>query len=260
LCSIHFVSSDPSHLSGTKKLDEYGENELQVRDFNGLIIAKHNKEALFFNMLHSSEGHTHNDKLSIYPIIGKQLLFIDRGSFSYTGYPEKRHQDRSTASHNCPVINNWEQNKIWKEDVFYLSRDADCGNVLNSSEHKITITGWHNGYTRFSPNLKVFRKVEWDIEKQTMLISDWGEGRSAKDFHFTWFFIINPSWFAELKLNCIVFTNETLKVSFEDLTGVGFALSKGTYCPTYQQEVPCQVLTASYQGSLNKKINFLLSY
>ena len=93
-----------------------------------------------------------------------------------------------------------------------------------------------------------------------MLISDWGEGRSKKHFHFTWFFIINPSWFAEMKSGCVVFANETATVRFEDLTGVGFALSKGTYCPTYQQEVPCQVLTASYQGRLNEEINFLLSY
>ena len=260
LCSIHFTNTNRPSIFDSRKLIKKQKISVEVKNFDGLVISRYGNEALFFNTLQSYEGHVHNDKLAIYPVVGKQLLFVDRGSFSYTGYPEKRHQDRSTVSHNCPVLNNWEQNKIWKEDVFYLSRDADCGNVINSSEDKISVTGWHNGYARFSPNLKVFRKVEWDVEKKTMLISDWGEGKSAKDSHFTRFFIINPSWFAELKANCIVFTNETATIRFEDLTGVGFALRKGTYCPTYQQELPCQILTASYHGGINEKINFLLSY
>ena len=260
LCAVHFLKPFTPGFSCSEKRNAKPDMPVDVKEFDGLVIACHKSEALFFNTLQSYEGHVHNDKLAIYPIIGKELLFVDRGSFSYTGYPEKRHQDRSTVSHNCPILNNWEQNRIWKEDLFYLSKDADCGNKTNSSDHKITITGWHNGYARFSQNLKVFRNVEWDVEKQTMLISDWGEGKSTKHFHFTWLFIINPIWFAELKEDCILFTNETATIRFEDLTGVGFAIREGTYCPTYQQELPCQILAASYHGGLNEKINFLLSY
>ena len=86
----------------------------KVKQFDGLIIANYNREAVFFNTLNNgmwgSGGHTHNDKLSVYPIINGRCIFVDRGCYSYTGYPYMRNKDRSAVSHNGPVINHWEQN------------------------------------------------------------------------------------------------------------------------------------------------------
>jgi Heparinase II/III N-terminus/Heparinase II/III-like protein len=261
LCSVHFTTAARPDSSGTDKLNADGDTELQARDFNGLIIARYKSEAFLFNTLRSSEGHTHNDKLSIYPVIGRKLVFIDRGSFSYTGFMEKRHEDRITSSHNGPVINGWEQNRIWKNDLFYINGDAKCGHRADSSGNVVTITGWHTGYRRYSPGMNVFRKVKWSTMDRTMLITDWVEGKKIhKDVRFTWYFLINPDWVGVIKNNALMLTNEEQTVYFEDMDSIGFTLTQGLYCPNYQVEAPCQALRASRTAAAGEKTHFILRY
>ena len=261
LCSVHFTTAALPDSSNTDKLNADGDIELQARDFNGLIIARYKSEAFFFNTLRSSEGHTHNDKLSIYPIIGRKLVFIDRGSFSYTGFIEKRHEDRMTSSHNGPVINRWEQNRIWKNDLFYVNGEAKCDNRVDIFENVVTITGWHTGYRRYSSGMKVFRQVKWDIRDRTMVVTDWVVGKKIrKDVLFTWYFLINPIWIGVKENNTLVLTNEGQTVYFEDMDGIGFTLTQGLYCPNYQAEAPCQVLRASCTASAGEKTCFVLRY
>jgi len=261
LCAVHFADTHQRIDSGRSNPNKRMGSNVQVKNFDGLIIARHKREALFLNTLHCAEGHAHNDKLSIYPVIGGKLLFIDRGSFSYTGFIEKRHQDRKTASHNGPVLNGWEQNRLWTNDVFYMSGDAKCSNSVKGDGDVLSITGWHNGYTRYRPGLKVFRKITWDIRKRTMLISDWTEGKAAQEeFQFTWHFLINPVWNCVMKDGTCILTSEGQSVRFKDVNGIGLTLSQGFYCPTYQVESPCPVLTASITNRTWEQINFLLYY
>ena len=261
LCAVHFAGThqriDYRRSNPNKRMG----SDVQVKNFDGLIIARHKSEALFLNTLHCAEGHAHNDKLSIYPVIGGKLLFIDRGSFSYTGFIEKRHQDRKTASHNGPVLNGWEQNTLWINDVFYMSGEAKCGNSVEGDGDVLTITGWHNGYRRYRAKLRILRKVMWDIRKRTMLISDWADGKAThEDFQFTWYFLINPVWNCVMKDGTCILTSEGQSVRFKDVNGIGFTLSQGFYCPTYQVEPPCHVLTASTTNRTWEQINFLLYY
>lgn len=261
LCSVHFTTPDRTYNSDINQLDEDDNLDSQVKDFNGLIIARHKSEALFFNTLHSSEGHTHNDKLSIYPIIGKKPLFIDHGSFSYTGFIEKRHENRRTSSHNGPVINGWEQNRIWKNDLFYVNGEAKCNTFIDSSDVVVSITGCHYGYRRYSPGMRVFRKVKWNTIERNLLITDWVESKNIhKDMLFTWYFLLNPDWTGVMENNILVLTNEEQKVYFEDSDCIGFTLGQGLYCSNYQVESSSQALTASMKARPGKKFNFLLRY
>jgi hypothetical protein len=119
LCCCHFSETSLPKRTDSGNHNNTGDSKLQVKEFDGLIIARNDSENIFFNTLNSSQGHAHNDKLSIYPVIAGNLLFLDRGSFSYSGSRQKRHRDRMSSSHNGPFINNWEQNKICIEDFYY---------------------------------------------------------------------------------------------------------------------------------------------
>ena len=261
LCAVHFADTHQRIDSERRKPNKRMGSNVQVKNFDGLIIARHKREALFLNTLHCAEGHAHNDKLSIYPVIGGKLLFVDRGSFSYTGFIEKRHQDRKTASHNGPVLNGWEQNRLWINDVFYMSGEAKCGNSVEGDGDVLTITGWHNGYRRYRAKLRILRKVMWDIKNRTMLISDWAEGKAThEDFQFTWYFLINPVWNCVMKDGTCILTSEGQSVRFKEVNGIGLTLSQGLYCPTYQVESSCPVLTASTTNRTWAQINFLLYY
>jgi len=261
LCSLHFKTADLPNSSGIDNISAEDENELQARDFDGLIIARHKTDGLFFNTLRSYEGHTHNDKLSIYPVIGGKLLFVDRGSFSYTGFVEERHKDRMTSSHNGPVINGWEQSKIWKNDVFYISGEAKCYNHIDFRGDVVVVTGWHTGYERYRRGLKTFRKIEWDIRKRIILIEDWAEGKSnIEEYHFTWYFLINPLWIAEVNDSSLVFTCGPQSVTFMIINKTSFSLGTSFYCPSYQTKSSCQDLKISHTTKLGEKVQFLISY
>jgi hypothetical protein len=260
LC-VHFGLQNFPHKVHYDSSNTVAKDQLLIRDFDGLIIAHYEEEALFFNTLNSCKGHTHNDKLSIYPVIGRKMLFVDRGSFSYTGFPEKRHQDRMTSSHNGPLINGWEQNRIWTHDPFYVNGDAECGNQIDSSAAVVTITGWHVGYGRFRKGLKTFRRIRWDTIERTILITDWIEGSSSNEtFQFNWYFLINPVWISILRDKFLILTNNKETVYFEDVDEIGFNLGQGFYCPSYQDQSPCQTLTASCKSKIGKRIRFLLHY
>jgi hypothetical protein len=59
---------------------------------------------------------------------------------------------------------------------------------------------------------------------------------------------------------CLVLTFQNQTVYFEDLSGIGFTLGQGFYCPGYQVENPCMALTASSMSKVGEKTRFLLRY
>ena len=261
LCSLHFVRTTPPDYSETTKYDKTETSLLKYKKFDGLIIARNGSEAIFFNTLHSSQGHSHNDKLSIYPVIWKKLLFLDRGSYSYTGFRHKRQQDRMSASHNGPVANDWEQNTIWEDDPYYVNGEAKCFDSVKINGSTLTITGWHTGYKRFSRGLTTYRKAEWDTKEQIILIEDWLEGKASQEtFQIKWHFMINPIWGSSKLDNCFEFTYQDQSVYFEDFEGIGFKMTQSHYCPAYQVEKNCQALKASLRIGLGEKIRFRLRY
>lgn len=142
-----------------------------------------------------------------------------------------------------------------------MSGEAKCGNSVEGDGDVLTITGWHNGYRRYRAKLRIHRKVMWDIRKRRMLISDWAEGKAThEDFQFTWYFLINPVWNCVMKDGTCILTSEGQSVRFKDVNGIGFTLSQGLYCPLYQVESPCPVLTVSTTNRTWEQINFLLYY
>lgn len=262
LCSIHFTNApfpNGSENSDRSKASNY--NRVQVREFGGLIIARSRHEALFFNTLQSTEGHSHNDKLSVYPVIGGKLLFIDRGSFSYTGYRGKRHEDRKNSSHNSPLINDWEQSTIWKYSLFYNNGEAKCSKLIENNHDTLTLLGWHVGYDRFIKGLIVFRQIQWNINKCSMLITDWVDGiTSSEIFELKLNFLVNPLWSVGEKNGGYIFGHNNQTVELKHGKKVSFVLEQGLYCPSYQSEVPCQSLIATCKLKIGEKINYFLYY
>lgn len=62
----------------------------------------------------STEGHAHNDKLSIELTINGVNVFVDPGTYVYTPSPDKRDTFRSTRYHNTIAFGNFEQNDLSK--------------------------------------------------------------------------------------------------------------------------------------------------
>ena len=261
LCIIHYQKAKICETSHDKYLACVAKKKIQLRNFDGLFIAHHGDESLIFNTITASGGHTHNDKLSVYPVIGKRPLFIDRGSFSYTGYIEKRHVDRKSDTHNGLVINGWEQSPLWKDDVFYMTGKAKCLKSVKKTDETITLTGWHNGYKTNRINLMTYRKVGWDIRQRRFIITDWVEGKHYDtSIQCTWYFLINPDWLGEIFGSEIRFICGDKKVYIEIDDNINRKIVKASFCPSYQKETPCKALKISYSGKVGEKIKFNLKY
>ncbi len=261
LCTVHFMIDGRSGKTENDKVNKNDISQLQSREFDGLIISRKGSEALFFNTLHSSKGHSHNDKLSIYPVVGGQALFLDRGTYSYTGYPNKRQQDRMSTSHNGPLVNDWEQNTIWEDDPYYVNAEAKCFHSVKINGSTLTITGSHIGYERFRKGLKSYRRIEWNTKEQIILIEDWLERKASQEtFQIKWHFLINPIWDSSILDNCFAFNYQDQSVYFEDFEGIGFKIIQSHYCPAYQVEKSCEALSASLKIGIGKKIRFRLRY
>lgn len=260
-CNINFKKTTFSSVAECKRKQTRNNSNTYVNNYDGLIIAHDNDDGFFLNTLNSTAGHSHNDKLAIYPAVNERLVFIDRGSYSYTGYTEKRNQDRMSISHNGPVINEWEQNRIWKNDLFYISNETKCNRIIEKKKTEIKIIGWHNGYSRFRRGMKVYRKVIWNNIERTIMISDWIDSKNKKEvYYFSWNFLINPKWDIKIKKNVCILNDLEKKVSFTDIDKVGFILENESYYPNYLHERKCLAIKAYCYAKSNDRINFKLQY
>lgn len=94
-------------------------------------------------------GHAHNDQLSITLAINGRFLFVDTGSYLYTGLPGRRNEFRSTHMHNTLVDKFQEQNDFLNYTVFALKEKTNS-RVLSftSTEFEAEHHGFQKPFTR----------------------------------------------------------------------------------------------------------------
>jgi len=270
LIAMHFLSPPFINvLDGNKSVRITGNfrdsGYVKIKQFDGLIIANYNREAVFFNTLNNgmwgSGGHTHNDKLSVYPIINGRCIFVDRGCYSYTGYPYMRNKDRSVASHNGPVINHWEQNDF-DDDIFHLWGNAKCGREIKILPEKIELLGWHDAYCKKKPDLLVYRQITWILPQKLIKITDWFEDSdpNGHDMLMTWKFLIHPFWSCKLDGFTLVLQGDSKYIRFCSENEVVLQLSNDFYCQQYQVQRECYSVDASCSVNAGEKIVFTIQY
>jgi hypothetical protein len=119
------------------------------KDF-GLYVFNNQQFKLYFRCGSIGQkgkgGHAHNDQLSIILLIDEIPIFIDSGTYIYTGNHKMRNMFRSTEMHNTLSINGLEQNQ-WnigsKDELFWL-RDTSKAKITKINENEIE--GIHFGF------------------------------------------------------------------------------------------------------------------
>jgi hypothetical protein len=268
LCTFHLFHKETEIKKNKceKSLSRKPLTDIDVKQFDGLIIARKKKDAIFFNTMKNgiwgSGGHTHNDALAMFPVFDGTPLFVDQGCFSYTGYLDKRHRDRSALSHNGPVVNTREQNTIFENDAFYMIGRIKPENSILMDDGTITMTGWYGVNYLTSRVYRVFRKITWDYQGKKINISDWVDSYDKKGtFTLELCFHVNPAWECIKNGKATVFFQNDKTVSFVDVNGIGFNIGEGAFSETYQSEEPCQVISTSPQILVaGQTIEFQISY
>lgn len=101
------------------------------------------------NGQHGCGGHAHNDKLSITLHTCGQDWLIDPGTLAYTSDYRSRDLYRSTKLHNTIQIDEKQQNRFDKDNLFHLMPDAQCTvyHWESTTAYDLLDVG-HNGYAR----------------------------------------------------------------------------------------------------------------
>jgi hypothetical protein len=92
--------------------------------------------------MHHSWGHVHNDKLSFELEVNGVSLVSDPGTYTYTAFPKKRKEFRSTKAHHGIIVKEIEQNKYI--DLFYLEREVKC-DILEVQDLSFTLKANYYG-------------------------------------------------------------------------------------------------------------------
>ncbi|MBN1472268.1 MAG: alginate lyase family protein [Syntrophaceae bacterium] len=158
-------------------------------------------------------SHAHPDLLSFELVIGEVTYLVDPGTYLYTSSPKERNLFRSTRMHNTVVVDDQDQHRLPKDNIFCC---LDIAEPLEfdfiASSEKDVFTGSHNGYAKLKNPVIHSRKVVFDKKESTWEISDCLSGKG--EHLFKWYFHFANGLDFEIDKNR-VYTKRQRKINLE---------------------------------------------
>lgn len=152
----------------------------------GFFVMRGNDDHVFIDCgpvgLAGRGGHGHNDCLSFEATLSGRPLIIDCGAYLYTASYAERNRFRSTSSHNTPMIDGEEINRIDPALLWLMQNDAKPS-VLewHIGEEFDRFCGTHGGYNRLQPGLRPIRTIELNKVQHRLLVEDAIDGTGRHD-------------------------------------------------------------------------------
>ncbi|WP_404398450.1 heparinase II/III family protein [Idiomarina loihiensis] len=113
-------------------------------------------------------GHAHADTLSCELSLFGERVLVNSGISQY-GNDLERQRQRSSAAHNCVVVNGESSSEVWSG--FRVARRAKPFNIKLSREAKrVELSGSHDGYMRFLNRIACSRK--WVAKPKSLEVFD----------------------------------------------------------------------------------------
>jgi hypothetical protein len=109
----------------------------------------------------SIAAHGHADALAVEVRIDGVDIFADPGTYTYHAEPEWREYFRSTRAHNTLEIGGEDQS-VPGGPFMWVRQARSRLEVMTEDGRAITCSGMHDGYTRFDPPVRHYRRVVID--------------------------------------------------------------------------------------------------
>lgn len=193
-------------------------------------------------------GHFHNDVGSITLSLDNQPIFVDPGSYIYTGSVQWRNHFRSAAMHNAFYIQGTEP--VILGDLFSLALSENS--VLSKNmgdEHNVYMQ--HALYDQFG--LTAHRKIL--VEEDIITITDWWEGDRAQDVPTLWNFTLAPDVRAELDDNRVLFFYDNKCLAVMSSSDLKFSVQEGWMSQHYGNKVATQCLQVKKTMRVTEPLN-----
>ena len=248
---IPMVNDSTYNISpSSKKLFSYAEklkipNAMQFLSDSGYRKINTNKFELFLDIGEIGPdyqpGHSHCDTFSFELCVNKLPFIVDKGISTYEKNL-KRHNQRSTESHNVVKINNKEQSEVW--GGFRVGRRA---RIISLIEKDFYISAQHDGYK--SEGIIHERNFRWKNDQ--ILIED-SLGKSSKNQAKAFFHFHSSIDLPVIKKNKVVFNDVGVNISFLNSTKIKvkeYELSKG-----FNFTIPAFKLVVDFDSTLTTQI------
>jgi len=158
-------------------------------------------------------GHCHNDKLSFELIIDGEDVIVDPGTYTYTPFPRWRNRFRSTNYHNTVIVDNQEQNRFIRNNLFSVKEDARCKCLdFGEDDGGVYFVGEHYGYKRLKDSIVHKREIRFYKNKKKLEIMDEFDGKEEHDLG--WNFVLSPEQKRDINIDFIPSFRQSKKTSF----------------------------------------------
>lgn len=126
-------------------------------------------------------GHGHNDLLSFEAFLDGESVIEEGGCYVYTADFASRNLDRSTSSHNTPLVDGAEINRFrGPDDLWNLIADAGYEVAdFTVGEGVARFRGRHTGYHRLDGKVTVSREISYEARRGKLCVRDLVEGRGV---------------------------------------------------------------------------------
>ncbi|MDD2231090.1 MAG: alginate lyase family protein [Candidatus Cloacimonetes bacterium] len=146
----------------------------------GFFIIRNNNDYMFINNSGKSKNaelgggtHTHSDLLSFELYIEDKTFIVDPGTYVYSSNPEQRMRFRSTAMHNTIVVDKQSQNTLRQDSLWDFQSDAIPKTMMWKEDDKtVQYEGEHDGYRKLNHPIVHRRKIEYDKNDRSWIITD----------------------------------------------------------------------------------------
>ena len=161
----------------------------RVRSFPSSLLAVIRDEGSHLTICNTTIGtggfgnHKHNDQLSIEWCVGRQPIFADPGSYTYTQDAQARNAFRATASHTTVMVDGQEQHDIQPELLFRLFARGEGS--LDAKEFGVVAA--HTAYERLGVSHR--RRVS-AMGEGCFIVDDLFSG--SEGHALEWFFSLYP--------------------------------------------------------------------
>lgn len=187
-------------------------------------------------------NHKHNDLLAFEYHVRGVPVFVDAGSFAYTGDPIARNAFRSTRIHNTVCVDDEEQNEIrpQREWLFRVFEKANPDG-WQAGDRAFEYVGRHTGYGRL-PNPAVHtRRFRFDPETGGLTISDTISAATPHRLRFH-FHCAPGVEVGPLDDGAIALTTARGVLRLSAPATLRVSVGTGWYSPSYGVRVPCATL------------------
>jgi hypothetical protein len=216
---------------------------------SGYYILRNDKICIIIkcgpNGINGNGGHTHNDQLSFELNVSGRDLIIDPGTYVYSADYKLRNLFRSTSMHNTLQVGNLEQNNFEEREVFAINNETNA-QLLNFNNNYFK--GRHYGY-KDKAGIIAEREVKLEDNKTIIndfIIEDPGNIKYKKFIRFH----LDKDVKIEKKPDCLILTNEKVKVKLFNLQKIEYKIEKSWMAKEYGVREETKVIKCEIKDSI----------